>query len=96
MFDAQAHNFSLLSGATREGHGGAQTYDINALVAGNTDFGALRTQVNPDDAHGGNETTVKSSKIGEQCRETRGSRGRTDVVNTDKKKKKPDCESPLV
>lgn len=54
------------SGNTSEGHGGAQTYDINALVAGDTDFGALRTQVNPDDAHGGNETTVKSLKIGEQ------------------------------
>lgn len=30
---------------------GANTYDVNSLVPGNTNLGALRTQINTDNAH---------------------------------------------
>lgn len=30
---------------------GANTYDVNALVPGNTNLGALRTKINTDNRH---------------------------------------------
>jgi len=30
---------------------GANTYDVNTLVPGNTDLGALRTKINTDNRH---------------------------------------------
>lgn len=39
------------SGGGRRGGEGQDTYDIDTLIPGHTDFGALGTQVNTDDAH---------------------------------------------
>lgn len=41
--------------------GGVGTYDIDTLIAGHTDFGALRTEINTDDTHSG-KTETKCAK----------------------------------
>lgn len=38
-----------------------QTHDIDTLIAGHTDFGALRTEINTDDTHSG-KTEAKYAK----------------------------------
>jgi hypothetical protein len=49
--------------------GGAATYDIDTLIAGHTDFGALCTEINTDDTH--------SEKTEARCAKSTGSRRST-------------------